>query len=257
MPRWWAGVALLAVVFGGALAWAFHATTEVQVSTATVTVGPIARRIFATGTLQPVTTVEVGTQVSGIVQAVLADYNSTVRQGQVVAKLDPSLYDAQLRAAQAALAQARADLLGVDAAVADAQTKFTRAEALSASQLIPQSDLDAARIALEETNAGRREGEASVVEATAAVAQASAHVGRTSNRGRRRAASTRAPVPLDRRRLGGSPPIDGAGAVGGDQRRAASEASQRRSTERSRRFHERSQSGDPVAGQTSPVAVVT
>ena len=103
----------------------------------------------------------------GIVQAVLADYNSTVRQGQVVAKLDPSLYDAQLRAAQAALAQARADLVGVDAAVADAQTKFTRAEALSASQLIPQSDLDAARIALEETNAGRREGEASVVEATA------------------------------------------------------------------------------------------
>ena len=99
MPRWWAGVALLAVVIGGALAWAFHTTTEVQVSTATVTVGPIARRIFATGTLQPVTTVEVGTQVSGIVQTVLADYNSTVRQGQVVAKLDPSLYDAQLRAA--------------------------------------------------------------------------------------------------------------------------------------------------------------
>ena len=101
-----------------------------------------------------------------------------MRQGQVVAKLDPSSDDAIARGS-AALAQARADILGVDAAVADAQTKFTRAEALSASQLIPQSDLDAARIALEETNAGRREGEASVVEATAAVAQASVNVEHT------------------------------------------------------------------------------
>jgi HlyD family secretion protein len=173
MPRWWAGVALLAVIIGGVLAWAFHTTTEVQVSTATVTVGPIARRIFATGTLQPVTTVEVGTQVSGIVQAVLADYNSTVRQGQVVAKLDPSLYDAQLRAAQAALAQTRADLLGVDAAVADAQI-ITRAEALSAAALIPASDLDAARIALDEARADQAAGEAAVGQAQAAVDQAKA-----------------------------------------------------------------------------------
>jgi HlyD family secretion protein len=133
---------------------------------------------FLPPTLQPVTTVEVGTGVPGSCRPSWRITTPTVRQGQVVAKLDPSSDDAIARGS-AALAQARADILGVDAAVADAQTKFTRAEALSASQLIPQSDLDAARIALEETNAGRREGEASVVEATAAVAQASVNVEHT------------------------------------------------------------------------------
>src|SRR5207249_10927071 len=110
--------------------WAFRTTTEVRVSTAPVTDGRIARRIMATGTVQPVTTVEVGAQVSGIIASLNADYNSVVHAGDVVARLDPSSYDAQLREAAAARAQAEsalvradADVLGFKTAVEDAQMK--------------------------------------------------------------------------------------------------------------------------------------
>jgi HlyD family secretion protein len=157
--------------------------SEVHVTTAAVTSGGITRRVAATGTLQPVTTVELGVQVSGIVQSLSADFNAFVHAGQVVARLDPSSYDAQLREAQAALAQAQAglgrseaDVLGLQTARDDAQVKFTRAEALAEGQLITQSDLDAARIALDEAGADLASGQAGVVEARAAIAQAKAAV---------------------------------------------------------------------------------
>src|SRR5438132_2849392 len=98
--------ALLAV----AAACAFRTTTEVQVSTAPVTDGQIVRRLVATGTLQAVTTVEVGAQVSGIVASLGADYNSLVHAGEVIARLDPSSYDAQLSEAVAARMQCEAAL---------------------------------------------------------------------------------------------------------------------------------------------------
>jgi HlyD family secretion protein len=139
--------------------------------------------VATTGTLQAVTTVELGVQVSGIVQSLSADFNSFVHAGQVVARLDPSSYDAQLREAQAAqaqaqaaLARAEADALGFQTARDDAQVKLTRAEALAENQLITQSDLDAARIALDEARADLASGQAGVVEARAAIAQAKAAV---------------------------------------------------------------------------------
>ena len=86
----------------------FGRPAELQVSTAPVTDGPMTRRIVATGSLQAVTTVEVGSQESGIVQSLLVDYNSFVHAGDVVARLDPALYDAQYQAAQASLGEADA-----------------------------------------------------------------------------------------------------------------------------------------------------
>src|SRR5262245_21450674 len=117
--------------------WALGTTSEIEFTTATITTGPITRSIAATRTLQPGTTVEVGAQISGNVQSLSADYNSIVHKDQEVARLDPSLYDAQLKDARASLAQARAtlsksqaDLLGLMTAVEDAQTKYMRAAAL-------------------------------------------------------------------------------------------------------------------------------
>jgi HlyD family secretion protein len=177
----WLGLSLLAIGAGSVSVWALQTVSEVHVTTAKVTEGRITRRVAATGSLQAVTTVEIGVQVSGIVQSLSADFNSFVRAGQVLARLDPSLYDAQLREAQAALAQAQAalgraeaDVLGLQTARQDAQTKLTRAEALARSQLITQSDLDAARIAMDEASADLNSGQAAVVEARASVAQAKA-----------------------------------------------------------------------------------
>src|SRR4249919_89840 len=177
-------LSLIFALIAGAVA--FHelrSRPQLQVSTAPVTDGPMTRRIVATGSLQAVTTVEVGSQESGIVASLLVDYNSFVHAGDIVARLDPSLYDAQYQAAQAALGeaqaslmQARASVLGAQAAVDDAQSKLTRAMALSARDLIPRSDLDAARIASDEAAADQRSAAAIVTQAEASVAQAKAAV---------------------------------------------------------------------------------
>ena len=177
----WIGLGLVLIAVGAIAAWGLRTETQVDVSTAEVTVGPISRRVVATGTLQAVTTVEVGAQVSGSVQSLAADYNSIVHAGQIIARLDPALYDAQLREAKAELEQskarlavAQAGLSGYETGRKNAQVTLSREEALSANQLIPPSDLDAARIALDEARADTGSGEAVVKEAQAAVGQAQA-----------------------------------------------------------------------------------
>jgi HlyD family secretion protein len=174
-------LAVLVIAVGAIVARILWRPAEVRVSTAEVTDGPMTRRIVATGSLQAVTTVEVGSQESGIIQSLLVDYNSFVHVGDVVARLDPALYDAQYESTQAALgqaeaaaAQARAMVAGYRTAVVDAQTKLTRAQALGARDLIPQSDLDAARIAAAEAEADLSSGLATVTQADAAVTQARA-----------------------------------------------------------------------------------
>jgi HlyD family secretion protein len=172
-----------AAVIGGAAAWTFHTTTEVQVTTAAVDTGSISRRIVATGTLHATRTVDVGTQVSGVIDSLSADFNSIVHANEVIARLDPGLYDAALGQARAAqlqaeanLNQARASLQGARTADEDARTKYGRAVALSREQLITASDLDAAKIVQDEATADVRSADAEVADAAAAVQQAAANV---------------------------------------------------------------------------------
>lgn len=173
----WLGPAACALVI--LAAWAFHTITDVRVTTAAVTTGSITREVLATGTLQAVTNVEIGTQVSGVVQSLEVDYNSIVHAGQIIARLDPSTYEAQLTSANAALEQSRADVVRLQAAVADASTRLTRAETLATQQLIPQSDLDDARVTANEATADLRAGQAAVVEAEATAHEASVDLSHT------------------------------------------------------------------------------
>jgi len=175
-----AGFVVVAAVW---TASGFHRAAAVAVETADVTAGPIVHHVVATGTLQAIATVPVGAQVSGTVQALLADYNSIVRKGDVLARLDPALLQAALSEAQAALAQAeaglgqaRADRAALDTAVVDARAKLTRAQQLAARQLIAASDLDAAQIAMDGAVAAERSGDAQVTQAAAAVDQARAQL---------------------------------------------------------------------------------
>jgi HlyD family secretion protein len=173
---WIGSVGLFLVVFS---AWGFHTTDEVRVTTAAVTTGSITREVFATGTLQAVTTVEVGSQISGNVQSLEADYNSIVRQGQIIARLDPSTYEAQLSAANAALAQTRADVLRLQSASQDTTTKLARAQELFDQELIAPSDLDDARVAANEATADLRAAEAAIVQAQAAADAAAVDLSHT------------------------------------------------------------------------------
>ncbi len=121
-----------------------HAVPVVHYETANVDQGTIAAKVTATGNLAALLTVQVGSQVSGRVQELYVDYNSAVKKGQTIAKLDPVLF-------QAALAQARANLLSVqgvlkkdEAQQINTQAVFNRTKALKEAQVMAQADLDTA-----------------------------------------------------------------------------------------------------------------
>jgi len=148
-----------------------HATPAPAVATSAVTRGDLVEQVGATGTLQAVTTVQVGTQVSGTIQQIYADFNALVRKGQVLARLDPSLFQTQIAQARANLLRAQADVERLRVALEDARTKAARARELSQRQLLPRSDLDAAEVAVRSAEAQLRSAEAQVIQAEAALNQ--------------------------------------------------------------------------------------
>ncbi|MGH9329897.1 MAG: efflux RND transporter periplasmic adaptor subunit, partial [Vicinamibacterales bacterium] len=140
---------------------------EPQVTTAQVTRGDIVDTVGATGTLEAVTTVQVGTQVSGTVQELYADFNSIVRKGQVIARLDPSLMQTQIEQQQANVARAQADLERLRVSLEDARVKLTRATDLSNRSLIPKTELEAAEVNVRSTEAQLRSAQAGLTQARA------------------------------------------------------------------------------------------
>jgi HlyD family secretion protein len=144
---------------------------EVQVNTSPVTRGDIIDTVGATGTLQAVTTVQVGSQVSGNISWLGADFNSIVKKGQVIARLDPSLFEAQVEQAKANLLKSQADVEHNKVALVDAQQKYTRAKELNVKQLETQADLDAAKIAVDSAQAMLQSSQASVTQSQASLNQ--------------------------------------------------------------------------------------
>lgn len=138
-------------------------------NTAPVTRGSLVETVSATGTLQAVVTVEVGTQVSGMVKELLVDFNDTVTRGQVLARLEPSLFQTQVEQARANLARAQADVERLQVARADAQVKLERARQLSARELIAATELEAADVNLRSADAQLAASRASVTQARAAL----------------------------------------------------------------------------------------
>jgi len=141
------------------------------IATAKVTRGVIAETVGATGQLQAVTTVQVGTQVSGTVQQLNADFNSLVHKGQVIARLDPSLFQTQIEQAKANLIRSQADLQRLNVAVDDARSKLKLAQDLAAKSLIPQADLETAEVAVRSADAQLQSQQAAVTQSQAALQQ--------------------------------------------------------------------------------------
>src|SRR5213076_1875257 len=126
-------IILLIVAAVGAGAGAYYMrrnSGEVQVNTAPISRGEVIDTVGATGTLQAVTTVQVGSQVSGNISWLGADFNSIVKKNQVIAKLDPSLFEAQLQQARANLLKSEADTERNKVGLTDAQQKYTRTKEL-------------------------------------------------------------------------------------------------------------------------------
>ncbi len=172
-------LAVAAVIALGSFAFWYHhvaASDRVKLTTRVVAVGDLMTSVACTGTLQPVETVDVGSEVSGTVSELPVDFNSIVRKGQVLARLDTSTFSADLAQARAAFEKASDDLEAARVAVTDATEKLDRAKALAARQLIPQSDLDDAAVAAKQAAADVDDAAAQRDAAHAAVDQATVNL---------------------------------------------------------------------------------
>lgn len=135
--------------------------------TATVEQGSITKAVSASGTLEALVTVEVGSQISGQIMKVMVDFNDVVRKGQVLAVLDPQTYESRVAQGQADVASATAALHQAQAQLAQAQADFGRKRAMVSQGIYAPSVLD-------QTQASLKVAQASVEAARARLAQSQA-----------------------------------------------------------------------------------
>jgi HlyD family secretion protein len=131
--------------------------------------GDITATVTATGTMNAVVTVLVGTQVSGTIKALFVDYNSPVKKGQILAQIDPAILMAQVEQAKANLLQAVANVEKADAALADAKRMFERNKVLFSNDFIARSDLDTSETNYQSALAQLSASKAQVAQARAAL----------------------------------------------------------------------------------------
>jgi HlyD family secretion protein len=134
--------------------------------------GDIEMSVTATGTVNPVTTVLVGTQVSGTVKNIYVDFNSPVKKGQLIARIDPALFEAQVNQAKANLLSAKANLEKAEATVVDAKRTMDRNKELLTKNLIAQSDFDTAETNYETAKASVSAAKSQVAQSEAALSSA-------------------------------------------------------------------------------------
>ncbi len=150
----------------------FKKPPKTQYKTLKVERGSIASSVSATGTLNAVVTVQVGTQVSGTISKLYADFNSAVKKGEPIAQIDPALFASAVQQSRGNALNAEANLAKAKVTLADAKRTLGRNKALLAEGIIAQSDLDAALTAYESALAGVRAAEASVMQTRGALRQA-------------------------------------------------------------------------------------
>ena len=181
--RWGAWIVAALLLIGGIAALVSRrarAKPQVHYDTVEVERGTIAAKVTATGNLSALLTVQVGSQVSGRLQQLFVDYNSPVKQGQTIAKLDPTLF-------QAAVEQARANYLSLQGALGkdEAQANntkliFDRTKALVDQKVMAPSDLDTASANYEAAKAQVAADKSNLESARAMLNQAEVNLGYTT-----------------------------------------------------------------------------
>ncbi len=137
--------------------------------TEAITRGDLRAAVTATGTMNAVVTVLVGTQVSGTIKTLYVDFNSPVKKGQLLAQIDPATFNAQVEQARANLLAAQANVNKAEATLADAKRNFERNKTLFASDFIARSDLDTAQTNFETAAAQVAAARAQAAQAGAAL----------------------------------------------------------------------------------------
>ena len=173
-------LAIVAVAIVAAWYFLTGSTSAPRIVTAKVTEGPIVRSVTATGTVNPVITVQVGTYVSGPITAIYADYNAPVKKGQSIAKIDPRPYQVTLDIAHATLANSKAQL-GKDQADLDyKKVTYERNLALYKADAVSKDTVDSAYSAWQMDVAQVKLDKANIQQQTANVAAAEVNLNFTN-----------------------------------------------------------------------------
>ena len=177
------GLIALAVLAIGATAvvvWRGGDTQDAAAwRTGKVEKGDIRVAISATGTLAAISTVDVSSQISGQVTDVLVDYNDRVTKGQVIARIDPSTYEAQIAQGDAAANSARAGLATAQAVLRNAEVDYQRKASLGRQQLVSRGDVDQARATLDQARAQVSQAQAQIRQQVASTQTARLNVQRS------------------------------------------------------------------------------
>ena len=176
-------IAVVALLLLSAAGWWWFkrdaAASEGQFRTTRVERGDIRVAISSTGTLSAISTVTVGSQISGQVTDVLVDFNSPVKKGDVLARIDPSTYEAQIQQGSAQIESARASLRQAQAALRNAQLDYQRKADLGGQQLVSRSDVDLARAARDQAQAQVNSAQAQIRQQTASTQTTRLNLDRT------------------------------------------------------------------------------
>jgi HlyD family secretion protein len=178
-------IAAAALLVLGVAGWRWSAGSskpKLQTETAQVDRGRIVAKVTATGTLSALVTVLVGSQVSGRVAELRADFNSPVKKGELIAKIDPQLFQAAVAQASANLQAAQGNLAKAKAQAIDAQRQADRSRALAEKKLIAQADFETAQSNADALAAQVQAAEGSVAQAQAGLFQAQVNLGYTDIR---------------------------------------------------------------------------
>ena len=176
---------LLAVVVAAAAfgIWRWQSGSgkpKLQFETTKVEKGKIVAKVTASGTLSAIVTVQVGSQVSGRIAALYADFNSPVKKGQLIAKIDPALFQASVDQARANLAAAQGNLAKAKVLAVDTRRQYVRQKELAARKLNAQADLDTAQANADSADAAVAASEGSVAQTRAALQSAEVNLAYTN-----------------------------------------------------------------------------
>ncbi len=164
---------VIVLILGGSAFWLLKSNENApKFRTDKVTKGNIVSTVTATGTVNAVTTVLVGTQVSGTIKNLYVDFNSPVRKGQQIAQIDPTIFQAEVDQAKANLLSAQANLEKAETALVDAKRTYGRNKELFARNLIARSDLDTSETAYDTDKAQIASAKAAVSQAEASLKSA-------------------------------------------------------------------------------------
>jgi HlyD family secretion protein len=175
------GLVSVGLLAAGGVAWWMSGTgNTVQYTTAAVTRGDVTRAVTATGTVNPVLTIIVGTYVSGVIQDLSCDYNTQVKRGQICAKIDPRPYQTVVDQNGANLNAAKAELEKDKASLAYAELFYERMAGLSKTNAVSKDSLDNAKNLLDQARAQVGVDEAVIAQRTAQLATAQVNLDYTN-----------------------------------------------------------------------------